>query len=256
MTLTTILDAGFWGLVAGLGLFLGALAGYYMKLRHREIATIMGFGGGVLISILSFDLVEKAYVQAGFEIAAIGFLAGGIVFSTANWLLAKIGAQHRKRCGECVQQPGEEEHPGSGLSLFLGALVDGIPESLVIGLSLIGGGVIHFTTIAGFFLANVPQGLSSSSGMKDAGRSSRYVLGVWGGLALASGIAAVLGYGVLGGFPADTIALMSAFAAGGLLAMLTETMIPEAFHRASAFIGLITVIGFLAAFVMLKTGLH
>lgn len=254
--MANILEAGLWGLVAGLGLFLGAMVGYYVKLHHREIATIMGFGGGVLISILSFDLVEEAYGQTGFEMTAIGFLAGGIVFSTANWLLAKMGAQHRKRCGECVQQPREEQHPGSGLSLFLGALVDSIPESLVIGLSLIGGGVIPFTTLAGFFLANVPQGLSSSSGMKDAGRSARYVLGAWGGLALASGVAALLGYGVLGGLPANTIALMSAFAAGGLLAMLTETMIPEAFDRASAFIGLITVTGFLVAFVMLKIGLH
>jgi len=253
--LLNILEAGFWGLVAGLGLLLGAIIGYYTELRHRVIATIMGFGGGVLISILSFDLMEKAYEQTGFEMTAIWFLAGGIVFSTANWLLAKRGAQHRKRCGECVQQPREEQHPGSGLSLFLGALVDGIPESLVIGLNLIGGGMIHFTTLAGFFLANIPQGLSSSSGMKEAGRSARYVLGAWGGLAFASGVAALLGYSVFGGLSTDMIAFMSAFAAGGLLAMLTETMIPEAFDQASAFIGLITVTGFLAAFALLKISL-
>ncbi|WP_048137739.1 ZIP family metal transporter [Methanosarcina horonobensis] len=251
-----VLEAGFWGLIAGLGLFLGALVGYFVELRHHVIATIMGFGGGVLISILSFDLMEEAYELTGFEMTAAGFLAGGLVFSTANWLLARHGAQNRKRCGQCVQQPSEEQHPGSGISLFLGALVDGIPESLVIGLSLIGGGMIPSATLAGFFLANVPQGLSSASGMKDARRSARYVLGAWGGLTLASGVAALLGYSIFGGLSTSMIALMSAFAAGGLLAMLTETMIPEAFDQASAFIGLITVTGFLAAFVILKISLH
>jgi zinc transporter, ZIP family len=122
----------------------------------------------------------------------------------------------------------------------------------VIGLSLLGGEKIGLDLVAGFFLANVPQGLSSATGMRKAGRSSRYIFSLWTGILLISGMAAAAGYLLLGTAAPALPATILAFAAGGVLAMLAESMIPEAFWDAQPFIGLITVVGFLVAFLLIK----
>ncbi len=246
------LQAGVWGLAAGSALVLGAAIAYFLDLPHRLIAAVMGFGGGVLIAVLSFELMDHAYGVGGFWPTAGGFLSGAVVFSGANWALSARGAKHRKRCGGCVQQPTEGEAQGSGTAIAVGALLDGIPESLVIGLSFIGGKGAGLVVLVGFFLANVPQGLSSTSGMKQAGRSAAYIFGIWIGIAILSGFAALIGYTLFGRFPPGFVATTGAFAAGGVLAMLAETMIPEAFEKAQHFIGIITVAGFLAAFLLTK----
>lgn len=145
------------------------------------------------------------------------------------------------------------EQKGSGLAIAVGALLDGIPESMVIGLSLLSGGKIGLALVAGFFLANIPQGLSSASGMKTAGRSRRYIFSVWTGIPMICGVAAMIGNLALGSAAPGFFAAFLAFAAGGVLAMLAETMIPEAFEDAQPFIGLITVVGFLAAFLIIKS---
>jgi ZIP family zinc transporter len=132
----------------------------------------------------------------------------------------------------------------------VGALLDGVPESIVIGISMIGGGVVSLVTVLAVFLSNVPEGLASAAGMKAAGRSARYIFGVWGAIAVASSVASLLGYTVISGFAPSWIAAITALAAGAILAMLADTMIPEAFAEAHAFTGLITVAGFLAAFVL------
>jgi ZIP family zinc transporter len=124
----------------------------------------------------------------------------------------------------------------------------------VIGVSLIGGGAVSMVAVIAVFLSNLPEGLSSAAGMKQAGRSARYIFGVWGGIALVSGVAALIGYAIFSGFSANVIAGTTAIAAGAILAMLADTMIPEAFEQAHNFAGLITVLGFLAAFVLTKLG--
>lgn len=244
------LQAGFWGLVGGSALLLGAGLGYFVKIPQRAIAAIMAFGAGVLISALSFELMDEAYKRGGFDSTAIGFLAGAAVYTAANWFLAQQGAKHRKRSGK--QQPSEAEDTGSGLAIAVGALLDGIPESIVIGVSMIGGGVVSWVTVAAVFLSNVPEGLSSAAGMKKANRSLVYIFGIWAGIALASGVASLLGYALFSHFSVEIIAATTAIAAGAILAMLTDTMIPEAFEQAHDFAGLITVCGFLAAFVLSK----
>ena len=244
-------QAGLWGLLAGAGLLLGALVAFFIELPHRLIAAVMGFGSGVLIAVLSVDLMTNAFKDGGAFPTIGGSLLGAALFCFINWRLSKRGAQHRKRCGGCVQQPTEAKQKGSGLAIAVGALVDGVPESIVIGLSLLGGGKIGFALVAAFFLANVPQGISSASGMKQAGRSGAYIFGVWGGIALISGAAAALGNFALGGLAPTLLAGILAFAAGGVLAMLAETMVPEAFQDAQPFIGLTTVVGFLAAFLLI-----
>jgi ZIP family zinc transporter len=246
------MQAGFWGLVAGAALLLGAAAGYWLKVPARLVAGIMAYGSGVLISALSFDLMEEAYRTGGFDATALGFLGGAAVFTLVNWLLSHHGAKHRKRSGGL--QPSEEQHGGSGLAIAAGALLDGIPESIVIGLSMLGGGKVSMVAVTAIFLSNVPEGLSSAAGMKKAGRGAGYIFGIWGAIAFASGASALAGYTLFEDVSPNTIAATTAVAAGAILAMLADTMIPEAFEEAHDFAGLITVAGFLSAFALSKMG--
>lgn len=179
MNLPLWLVAGWWGLFAGAALILGAAVGYFTHLAPRLIAAIMAFGSGVLISALSFDLMDEAYKRGGFDSTAIGFLGGAAVYTAANWFLDHRGAKHRKRSGD--QQPNESQSPGSGLAIAVGALLDGIPESIVIGLSLLAGGAVSLVAVIAISLSNIPEGLSSAAGMKKGGRSAFYIFGVWGG---------------------------------------------------------------------------
>jgi zinc transporter, ZIP family len=244
--------AGFWGFVAGSALLIGAGIGDLVELGKRTTAYVMAFGSGVLISALSFDLMAEAYRRGGFEATSAGFLGGAAVYSLANSLLARYGAKHRKMSGG--QQPSEQQQPGSGLAIAIGALLDGIPESMVIGISLLGGGKVSLVAVIAIFISNIPEGLSSSAGMKKAGRSRRYVFGLWGAITVISGIAALLGYVACQGTSGGFIAAITAVAAGAMLAMVADTMIPEAFDEARNWSGLITVAGFLVAFLLTNLG--
>jgi len=257
--MATWLLAGLIGLLAASGLFIGALVGYTERLPHRAIATVMGFGAGVLIAVLTLELVADSGERGSVLATATGFIGGALLFSIGNWLLERRGAAERKRCGVCVPQPTEAEVPGSGLAIAVGALIDGIPESMAIGLSIAAvGGTgaapaetnLSIALVAGFFLANIPQGISSASGMHHAGRSRTYVLGVWAIVVGASTAASIVGAVAFVGTSDLFLAAVTALAAGGVLAMLAETMIPEAFHLNRRFIGAVTAFGFMVALLL------
>ncbi|GAA4838184.1 ZIP family zinc transporter [Kitasatospora terrestris] len=248
--MTGVVEAGLWGLVAGGALLVGAAVGYGVRVPQWVIASVMAFGAGVLLSAVSFELLGEAYDEAGLAPAAVGALCGALAYTAGNVVLARRGARHRKRSGHGRSQPSESEQQGSGTALALGALLDGVPESAVIGVSLLEGGAVSTVTVAAVFLSNIPEGLSSAAGMHAAGRSRRYVFTVWGAITAISGLAAVAGYQLLGGAPAAVVAGVTAVAAGAILAMIADTMIPEAFEDAHLAIGLIVVSGFLLSFAL------
>lgn len=244
------LEAALWGLLAGGALVIGAAIAYFMKVKGRVVAAIMAFGSGILISALSFDLIDEAYKRGGLNSAALGFFSGALIFTVINYILSRKGAKNRKRSGN--QQPKESESSGSGLAMAIGSLIDGIPESIVIGLSMLSGGAVSTVAVIAIFLSNLPEGLSSTAGMKKAGRSAVYIFSVWGSIALISGLSSLAGYTIFKNFSPNVVAASTSFAAGAILAMIVDTMIPEAFEETHDFAGLITVVGFLIAFFLTK----
>jgi ZIP family zinc transporter len=243
-------QAALWGLLGGSALLLGAAVAWFVRVPPRVIAGVMAFGSGVLVSALAFELMDEAYARGGFVPAALGFLGGAAAYTVANVVVSRGGGAHRKRSGEQQQRAVE----GSGLAIAVGALLDGIPEAVAIGATLLEGAGVSLVTVAAVFLSNVPEGLSSAAGMRRAGRGAGFVFGVWTGIALASGAAALLGNVALAGAAPGAVAAANAVAAGAILAMLADTMIPEAFEEAREYTGLITAAGFLVAFVLSRTG--
>jgi len=244
-------QAAGWGLLSASGLLIGAVGGYYTGLRHRTIARVMTFASGVLLAVVAVDLVIEARGAASLHWTVIGLLCGAAVFSSVNWLLSRRGAQHRKRCGECVEQPAEDQQPGSGLAIAAGSFLDGIPEGVVLGLSVLHQGAPGVGTVTAFFLANIPEALSSSAGMRKAARSARYVFGVWIGIVAMIGLAAAVAGLVLRGTDSAVRGTAEAFAAGAILSLVSETMIPEAFYASPQFNGLLLVIGFVVLLILL-----
>ena len=236
------LAAGFWGFVGGASLLMGALVGVYVGASRRLIATVMALGAGVLISSVAFELMEEAYEMGGFDSSSLGLLLGAVAFFFADREVNRRGGERRKN-------PGNKQGD-SGTAIAIGALLDGIPESAAIGISLLGGGKISAALVAAVFLSNIPEGLSSAAGMKSSGRSKAHILCLWGGVTLVSALAALLGYFFLDGASEDLIALIQSFAAGAILMMLASTMMPEAYDEGGQFVGLVTVVGFLLTFIL------
>jgi ZIP family zinc transporter len=244
------LQAGLWGLLAGGTLVVGAAIAWFAHVPRVVVAGVMAFGSGVLISALAFDLVDEAERSGGLVATVAGLAAGAAAYVVANVFVNRRGAARRKSMGD--EQMSEQDQAGSGTAIAVGALLDGVPESIVLGLSLLGGSGVGIPVLAAIAISNLPEGLSSSAGMKRKGRSARYVFGVWGTIAVASGLAGLLGVLALDGASDATVSVVTAVAAGAILTMVTDTMIPEAVDRTHLWTGLITTLGFIAAFALTR----
>jgi ZIP family zinc transporter len=232
-----------WGAVSSTGLLIGAIAGSYLQMSHRSIARAMSVGAGLLLAGVSFKVAADAIRVAGPVAAALALLLGAALFSISNALLARFGAAHRKRCGDCIQQPSESQQPGSGAAIALGNALDGLPEALVLGVAL-RDPVVPLALVVAFSMGNLPEALSSAAGMRAAGRSRRFVLLMWSAIAIGAAVAIAAGYVGSTSLDAAWPPRLQAFGAGALLAMTAETMIPEAFHNSPRFSGLLAAVGF------------
>ena len=189
-----------------------------------------------------------------------GFLTGAVMYVIADLLLARRGARARKQSIALLSKPGVHAAPAAaasgsvGLAVAIGALLDGVPESLVLGLSIAQTGAVSIPLLFAVAVSNIPEGLASATGMKHEGRSARYVFGVWGGIALISGVAAMLGFVLLAGAAPALIAVVTTIAAGGILAMVANTMSPEAVAADRSFTGLWSALGFALAFALYQLG--
>jgi ZIP family zinc transporter len=231
------------GAVSSMGLLVGVIAGAFSRIRHQRIAIAMSVGAGLLLAGVSLKVTADAIRLAGPIAVALSLLIGAAAFSATNAFLARFGAAHRKRCGDCVRQPAESQQPGSGVAIALGNALDAAPEAMVLGVALRDPVVPVALTIA-FSLGNLPVALSSTAGMRAAGRSYAYVFLLWTAIAISATAAIAAGYVGLGSLSEAWPPRLQAFGAGALLAMTAETMIPEAFHNSPRFSGLLAAFGF------------
>lgn len=238
-----MLEAAFWGFVGGGALLLGAALGLRFKFSQRAIGLVMAFGAGVLISAAAFELTEEAFDRGGRDAAIIGLALGAVTFFIGDSLIDRLGGEHRKRSGD-------QQKDGSAMALVLGALMDGIPESAAIGITLLEGNGVGVAVVAAVFISNVPESLSASVGLRTAGRSTRWILGLWGAVAVVSALAALAGFAFLDGASGNLIGGIQAFAAGAIVTMLADTMVPEAFEDVGKWTGLVTAAAFALAFVL------
>jgi ZIP family zinc transporter len=233
-----------WGTLAASSLVIGAIIALRFHLSLRVIGLIMGFGAGVLISALSFDLVEEAVEKSsGDGWVAAGIFAGCGVFFGGDRLIGRLGGGNRKKA------EGSEEGD-SPLAIVLGTVLDGIPESMVIGLTIFEGGAVGAAYLAAVFISNLPEAISSTSGLVTSGWAKSRILWMWIAIALISGVASLAGYALFQDSAPGTVAFVLAFAAGAILTMLAQTMMPEAYKHGGKLVGVMTTLGFAVAFTI------
>jgi zinc transporter, ZIP family len=231
-----------WGLIAASSLLLGGLLALRRPFGLRSLGLIMAFGAGVLISAVAYELVEDAFgIAGGSGAVALGLFAGAFAFYLGDLAIDRFGGEGRKSAAGA-------QDAGSALAIVLGTVLDGIPESIVLGLSLLEGGAVSIALLAAVFLSNLPEALSSTAGLSKSGWGRQRILTLWVTVTAVSGISALAGYAFFDGASAATIAFVQAFAGGALLTMLADTMMPEAFRYGGKQVGLVTTLGFALAF--------
>jgi ZIP family zinc transporter len=237
-----------FALVSGLSLLVGATLGILRPWKPKSIARFMAFGSGVLICALTFGLMEEAFSHGGFDAVIIGFLTGGATFILGDYVLhIKGGRRHKRR-------PIHESKAdsSSGKIIALGALLDGIPESIALGIALFAGGAQGVLMLSAIALSNFPEGISSVEGLKREGFSKKQIYILWTVVGLLCTAAVIISYLFLKELNLNTIGILESFAAGAILAMIADSMMPEAFEEGGFTIAISTVLGFLAAFILAK----
>jgi zinc transporter, ZIP family len=229
-------EAFVWGAVGASALLVGSLVAYQLSPSRKVIAIVMALGTGLLMGSISFELIDEAVETQTIAWVALLLLVGAAVFTAGDWVLERMGGSERK-------DPMGRQAEGAPLGIVLGSVLDGIPESFVLGFTVIQGGVSP-ALLGGVLLSNFPEGMSSSSGLKAAGWPRRRVVLMWSAVVLVSAIAAAVGYVTLDPASGRTGALVQAFAAGALLAMLADTLLPQAYAVEGVWTGPLVVVGF------------
>jgi len=232
------LTAALLGALAATSLVIGALLALWMRPSNRIIGLIMGFGAGALISALAYELVEEA-INAGGPVG-VGLALGAVTYFGGDWLVDRRGGQDRKDIAG-------GDSSGSGEAIFLGTLLDGIPESLVLGAGFALGESVGLAFLIAVFISNLPEAMAATANLQSAGRTRRSILIMWLWLVLGSAVAAAAGYFVVLVVPGAEGAFAQSFAGGAVLTMLADAMMPEAFEHGGLAVGLITTLGFAVA---------
>ena len=231
-----MIEAFLWSALGASALLVGALLAYTTNLSAKVIAVVMALGAGLLIGSVAFELIDEALVTA--EVAQVGVytLIGAAVFTLGNWYLDKQGGGDRKDADGA-------QASGSPLAIVFGSVLDGVPESFVLGLTVLQGEV-SVALLVGIMLSNLPEGLSSSSGLRKSGWTRNRVVKMWLLVMLVAAVSGALGYALLDPASGRTGAFAQGFAAGALLAMVTDTMLPEAYEEERTSTGALVAIGF------------
>lgn len=236
------IQAGLWGALAASALVLGAVAALTLPIPRRIVALVMAFGAGALVSALAFDLSDEAFRVGGTVIFGVGIATGAVGYYGGNKLIKRSGGRR-----------GASRRRTNGLAIVLGVLLDGIPESLVLGATLIGGAGISPSFFAAVAVSNFPEGLAGTRDLVDEGHRRGWVIGLWLAVVIVSGLAAAIGNAVLADIGSKALAFVQSFAAGAIITMLADTMFPEAFENGGDRAGLATALGFAAAFLLSRT---
>ncbi|GAB3057184.1 ZIP family metal transporter [Salinicoccus sesuvii] len=237
-----MISALMWGAIAGSANLLGALIVLIVSLPQRLIAYIMALGTGALIGAVSFELLGEATELGGLWEIALGFLGGAAIFTAFDIFISRKGGKHRKRSG-LKDEKATDSKESSGLAIFVGTVMDAIPETAMIGLGIAQGGGVGLALIVAIFISNLPEGISSTTGMRKDGYTTRRIMFMWIFVLVASAASALLGYSLLEQTSDSTQAIISSFAAGAIIAMIASTMMPEAHEKGGPIVGLITAIG-------------
>jgi ZIP family zinc transporter len=233
-----VLAAALWGAIGALSLLLGAVVALRLRPAPRATGLVMGFGAGALLSAVAYELVPATALAGDGVPLTVG--VGALAFFAGDWLVDRRGGAERKAVDGGAGG-------GSGEAIVLGALLDGVPESLVLGMGLALGGAVSAAFLVAVFVSNLPEAVGGTAALRAAGVAPRAILWTWAGLVLASGAAAALGYGLVRTLPGVDGTFVQAFAAGAVLTMLADTMMPEAFEHGGKAVALLTVLGFLLA---------
>jgi len=225
-----MIEALAWGSFAAASLVLGALVAFARDWDDRQVGLVLAFGAGALISAVSFELAEEGVAIGGSAAVGIGLAAGALTYFTLDSLLDRAAGS-----------------ADAGVGLALGAFLDGIPEQLVLGIGLAAGGSIGVGLLVAIFVSNLPEAIGSARAMEAAGRSRRAVLSLWVAIAALCAVASVAGYGLASVASKELQGAIDGFAAGALLVMLIDSMIPEAARKGGRVAGLVTTLGFAVA---------
>jgi zinc transporter, ZIP family len=245
-----------WGLVVGGSLLVGATAAVILRLPSRVAALVTAFGGGVLFAAIALELVPEADARAGTALTAAGLLAGTLIYVAADRWLARNEdmemvrrAGHAAAAGKPMEMSKGSPELARGEGIAAGLFVDGVPESIALGLT-VAEGEVGVALLAGILIGNVVESYGAAQPILAAGRSRRFALILLGAIGLALAFATVLGGTVLADASDGLVGTAQAVAAGAVLAVISIAVIPYAFKEVSTGVAIATVLGFVVGYVL------